>query len=430
MLFLANVLEMNGGTTFILRVAKEYAARGGRVGVLVMFEKVDKALESQLSAYADIYHLKDYSKYAPSFLFGSQLGVFMPLDFSSINEIVKHHCGHVHVMGVFGILLVRRMVGANVPLKCFSFGIYHQNEIKYSGVDAYFSQKAQSLFSHLPARSVIFFNEHTKRSYARFFSRNYDTSPLLPIGVDLPAWEGTSIGSSDSLRIVSIGNLHPFKAYNAHVIKMMKPLSALRPGIRYEIYGAGINEPLLRALAKEYQVEEVVEFKGPIAYEEIKSVLSGSFAFIGSGTSIIESSAQGIPSIVGIESIPTPMTYGFFSNVNGFSYNELGADMPLVSIEEVLVSLNHPDIWDDAAASCRSKAEEFSVARTVDGLERVAEDVHDLSEFGLCEYNNLRSFLSFLVWGIKEKLGRSSAFSMRREQGSVEGVFGAVERER
>ncbi|MFW3895893.1 hypothetical protein [Pseudomonas bharatica] len=424
MLFLANVLELNGGTTFILRVAKEYAARGKRVGVLVMFDMVDRKLEEQLSVYADIYRLRSYSRCVPSFVFKSQLGTFMPLDFPAISEVVQRHGGHIHAMGVFGILLLRRMVAAKVALTGVSFGIYHQNEIMYRDVPAYFSDKAQALFARLPSAGVVFFNEHNQRSHAQFFSRNYDASPILPIGVELPAWTGRSIGSSDSLRIVSIGNLHPFKAYNAHIIRMLNRLSNSRPGIRYEIYGAGINESALRDLVKEHDVEHLVDFKGVIGYADIPKVLSGSFAFIGSGTSIIESSALGIPSIVGIESIQAPMTYGLFSKVKGFSYNEMGADIPLVSIEDTLISLNRAEDWEVASAGCRSKAEEFSIARTVDGFERVAEDANELLEFKALPYSNVRALLSFLLWGFKERSGKSSAFSMRREQGTLTNVHG------
>ncbi|WP_175653714.1 glycosyltransferase [Pseudomonas sp. Marseille-P9899] len=419
MLFLANVLELNGGTTFLLRVAREYASRGQRIGVLVMFDIFDEKLKAQLSECADLYRLGDYSSGAPAPLFGSQLATFMPLDFDPINELISRHGGHVHVMGVFGVLLLKRFVAAGVTLKSVSFGIYHQNEIMYRNVGAYFSKKAQALFAALPASSMVFFNELNKRSHAHFFDRDYSLSEILPIGVELPEWKGRSVGDADSLRIVSIGNLHPFKAYNAHIIRMLGRLRESRPGLIYEIYGSGTNELALKALAQEHGVEHCVEFKGVIGYSDIPKVLAGSFAFVGSGTSIIESSALGIPSIVGIESIPEPMTYGFLSDVEGYSYNEMGSGQALVSIEEKLLSLTDPDTWTAVANSCRVKAETFSIVHTVNGLERISAESSTLSDFRSCGYSNCLAFLSFLVWGVKEKTGFSSAFSMRREQGSV-----------
>ncbi|QXH52900.1 glycosyltransferase [Pseudomonas fakonensis] len=419
MLFLANVLELNGGTTFILRVAREYAAKGRRIGVLVMFDIVNGQLEAELLKYADVYRLRDHAAWGTRSLFRSQLGAFMPLNKTGLDELVCRHGGHVHVMGVFGVLLLRRMAGMGVALKGVSFGIYHQNEIMYQSVPAYFSDCAQSLFSALPAPSVVFFNEHTQRSHESFFGRDYGGASVLPIGVALPAWGGRSVGDSGSLRLVSIGQLHPFKAYNAHVISMLNELRESRPGLVYEIYGAGVNEAALRALTKHHKVEDFVHFKGVIGYEEIPAVLAGSFAFIGSGTSIIESSALGVPSIVGIESIKAPLTYGFLSEIEGYSYNEADGTQPLSAIKDKLLYLNDPSVWESEAQACRRKAESFSIEHTVEGLEQLATQSDALRSFRATEYRNGRALLSFLWWALKERLGGPTTFSMRREQGSV-----------
>ena len=58
--------------------------------------------------------------------------------------------------------------------------------------------------------------------------------------------------------------------------------------------------------------------------------------FVGSGTSIIESSALGIPSIIGIESNNDGETYGFFSNLRGYSYNEDNLDIEKKTYYEIL----------------------------------------------------------------------------------------------
>lgn len=75
MLFLANVLELNGGTTFILRVAREYAAKGRRIGVLVMFDIVNGQLEAELLKYADVYRLRDHAAWGPAACFARSSGV-------------------------------------------------------------------------------------------------------------------------------------------------------------------------------------------------------------------------------------------------------------------------------------------------------------------------------------------------------------------
>ena len=46
--------------------------------------------------------------------------------------------------------------------------------------------------------------------------------------------------------------------------------------------------------------------------------------FVGSGTAIVEAASFGIPSVIGIENCSEPVSYGFLTDVPGFSYNEDG----------------------------------------------------------------------------------------------------------
>jgi 1,2-diacylglycerol 3-alpha-glucosyltransferase len=419
MLFVANVLELNGGTTFILRLARASHRQGRRIGVLVLFDIINKDLAAQIAEYADIYYLKDFAPRVLRPMFRRQFGTFMPVSFDSIEALVDKYNGHMHAMGVFGLLFIKRYVASGRRTKLVSIGIYHQNEIMFSGVDYYFARQVQVLFSSLPPSSLVFFNELTLASHSQFFAVDYCTANQVPIGIDLPEWNGRGVGDPVSNRIVSIGNLEIFKAYNRHVIDLMPALRELRPELIYEIYGVGSYEAELRRQVSAKGLEGVVHFKGAIDYSSFPRVLEGAFAFVGSGTAIIEAAALGVPSIVGIESIQDPVTYGLLSDIEGRSYNEFDARLALRPIAQVLSSLMDEKQWALASCACRAKAETFSIDKTASGFLAMESRSHDLRAFSTQPYSNLMAFSSFLLCAIRDRLKKDINFSNRRNQGSI-----------
>lgn len=419
MLFVANSLPFNGGTTFLLRLCKELSSQGMSVGVLVLFNVIDKGLEHEIKKHAKVYYLKDFSYLFFQWAFRSQLGMFLPLKFGSIKSIVEKHGGDVHVMGVFGLLFMCRFLKKCSTSVRLSVGVYHQNEFMFNGVDYYFAKKSKKIFSFLNSRSIVFFNEKSRDYLSCYFSRNYSKSTLVPIGIDIPSNNEESVGSSLSNRIVSIGNLYPFKTYNRHVINCLPDLLKLNSNLVYEIYGDGPFEPELRELVKRLGLESVVSFNGTIAYEKMASVLNGALVFVGSGTAIIEASAQGVPSIIGIESSVEPISYGFLSDITGFSYNEMNDTLELFLIKDKISEVvEDPKKWMSAAISCKRKSSDFSItytARGFMGLKYLPIDTN----LNSIEYNNIWSCLSFLLCAVKSKVGLDNGFIERRNQGTI-----------
>ena len=420
MLLIANVLELNGGTTFILRLAREFKKRGRRIGVLVLVDKVDPSLESNIRQYADVYYLKDIvsNLYAPTMK--SPLGVFVPVNFSALGQLIASYGEHVHAMGVFGLLFIKRChedLGIDFRI---SFGIYHQNEVVFEGVDYYFAKKAKLLFSTLPAASIVFFNEKTKFSHACFFKNDYAGSLMIPIGIDTPATGHGLLGDANSDRIVSIGNLYPFKSYNRHIINLLPGLKKYRPDLVYEIYGSGQYEPELLKLVASLQLEASVHFKGSIAYEDIPKVLEGALAFVGSGTAILEAAALGVPAVIGIESTDQPITYGLLSDIEGLSYNEFDPGQVTYPMKDVLIRvMESADAWEIAANACKSKSNYFTIEHTVDGFLKLENMDMDLRRFKAETYVNSIAACSFLACAFDQAFLGNKAFSMRREQGTL-----------
>jgi 1,2-diacylglycerol 3-alpha-glucosyltransferase len=122
---------------------------------------------------------------------------------------------------------------------------------------------------------------------------------------------------------------------------------------------------------------------------------------VGSGTSIIESSGLGIPSIIGIESNNDGETYGFFSDLRGYSYNEDNLDIEKKNYYEILeIFFTSSDI-NKLSISHKNKASEFLIDSTSNMFINVCEKSVISSYFS---YNKIRYSLSYFTWLILNKL--------------------------
>lgn len=414
MIFLANVLVMNGGTTFLIRLIKERSRRGQRSAVLLLSDRIDPALVDTLGQNAEILRLSDY---LIDHGIGSRglLGVFAPIAHRRLARALAPFGFHIHAMSIFGLILGLRLVQRNRRGRV-TVGIYHQNEFLYRAPPFYFAKKVSNLFAQLPPENIIFFNESSRDNYTKHFAdKDYAGAHLLPIGITL---DKPVLSRPNGLghKIVSIGNLVSFKTYNRHMIGVVAALRARFPNIRYDIYGTGPLATELGTLAAALGVNDCVTLRGPLEYARLREVVAGSDLFVGSGTALIEAAAVGRPAMIGIESVEYPETYGYLSDARGYSYNE---NMPgvdrymMVPLVERLFS--DSDHWSEVAAACAVKAQAFSVAVTADGFELAGITARPLA-LRISALALLRLAASSILMRISEILGRSEPFGDRRNQ--------------
>lgn len=414
MIFLANVLVMNGGTTFLIRLVRERARRGQPSAVLLLSDRVDAALVETLSRHADIIRLSDYLADRGTVARGL-LGVFAPLAHRQLAEALAPYGSHIHAMSLFGLILGLRLIAFD-PCRRLTAGVYHQNEFLYRPPPFHFARKGLDLFAALPPENIIFFNESSRDNYATYFTgQDYTHAHLLPIGVTLdqpmlPA--PPEIGR----RVVSIGNLVAFKTYNRHMIGVVAALRERFPDIRYDIYGVGPTAGELVALAETLGVGEHVRLHGALEYTRLRDVVAACDLFVGSGTALIEAAAAGRPALIGIESIQQPETYGYLTDARGYSYNENMPGVPKQPIEELVERLfSDPGQWAEIAAACAAKAQSFSIAVTADGFEAAGAVARQIP-LRLSGLALARLATSAVTMRVSEWIGGSEPFGDRRNQ--------------
>jgi len=404
---------MNGGSTFLLRTSRELKRRGVPVAIVLLRREFDPELLSELERFSTIFYLEDFL-IDKARLFRAHLGIFGLVAWGRLEHALIPFGNIVHVMGVFGLLFGYRLCGRIGKFK-LTAGVYHQNEFLYKKSKSYFTQKSAELFRDLPSENVVFFNEISRNNYAEFFSKDFSVSPIVPIGIDLPNSEKSAF-NGESFRIVSIGNLVEFKTYNEHIIRSLPSLLKRFPYLHYDIYGTGPQEKFLIDLATKLGVEGSVRFHGEIEYSRLPNALANSALFVGSGTALIEAAAMGVPALIGIESIKTPDTYGFISDIDGFSYNENVPYIKKQSIVPLLLDFfGNADVRSELSILCRNKASDFSVKKTVQGFLRFVDSTRYVKfKFSFLSFTIMLA--SLVLLGVRQKLFSESTFADRRNQ--------------
>lgn len=129
------------------------------------------------------------------------------------------------------------------------------------------------------------------------------TVVVIPNGVDVAHFSGISMSdfrcpTSKKGGLVTVSRL----VHKNGIDTVIKALPLL-PGIQFRIYGTGVEEAALRALAHKLGVEDRVEFRGHIRHEELPDRLKEADAFVrpsrseGMGNAFIEAMAAGLPVI-------------------------------------------------------------------------------------------------------------------------------------
>lgn len=332
MIFILGSLSMGGIETFVVRMAKERSRQGRTTKILLLSREIksNENLVCEARKYADVVFLDEIIKYDFLSHIPFHLLLLVPLNYKSLSALFEN-VKHVHVSSSFSglfYLKIASFLKVKVPM---TIGIYHSKEfiwMKNNGQIPYYEKVNRRVFSELlRGGGVSFFNDRLPAIYERF---GYDCSQaaIFPLGVYDSCANYTHSSShhvnENRLKIISIGRLVSFKTYNIWMIDVVNELKNNNIDVMYDIYGDGPLIEDIRARINKFGLAGNISLKGGLEYSKLAETVSCYDIFVGSGTAIIEASACGIPSIVGIESCDEPLSYGFCSKIPGFSYNEDG----------------------------------------------------------------------------------------------------------
>jgi glycosyltransferase involved in cell wall biosynthesis len=221
------------------------------------------------------------------------------------------------------------------------------------------------ILRRLPVENMMFITEGTTRQTSDCLGRDLTGAPVLPIPVDTDALRPAFPRAVDRTKIASVARLAGQYAHHRQMIRVIGELRDDPRGFTYQVYGDGPSRPELEAEVREQRLEDRVFFHGAIPYERFAMAVGDAFAFVGSGTALLEAAACGVPALLTIAGESEPLTHGFIHEAEG---DELGGWLPghpKRPMAERLLWLADRDAreYAEVERAARARAEQFSVSR-------------------------------------------------------------------
>lgn len=365
-LFVYTSLPKGGIETFFVRMAKELFNDGYEIRFLFFGNVFDDELIKELEKFAIIFNINKYL-IAPN-IYKKQtplLKLLIPIKKEKLHRDVLEGITHIHAPDYNSLLYTGKILPIKSEIKVTT-GVYHINEYNFSSSSIwYFKNKIEKLLKNFPWQNILFFNEISKEFYNEKFADNFKKSVVTPIGINFTHENSMLLGEQNN-KIVSIGRLTQWKKYNFHMLDVIKSLQNKNIFFYYDSYGSGSELTLLNNKVKDLELQDYVTFHGNIPYTKFKETISKKLMFIGGGTALIEASALGIPSLIGIENEEEPLSYGFLHNTSTYSYQEKQLKFDKKNIEYFILYLKglSEESYKSECEKARLRAKDFSIDKT------------------------------------------------------------------
>jgi glycosyltransferase involved in cell wall biosynthesis len=145
------------------------------------------------------------------------------------------------------------------------------------------------------------------------------------------------------------------------MLSVVRRLRDLGHDVSWDVYGTGMLQSRMTSKIAELNLGRHVRLMGNVDYRRIPEVLADAFAFIGSGLSMMEASACGVPSLPAIEYADLPQTFGFPHEIEGISFFEPSLPLPRQDIGDRLIDLlqRSPAAYEAVGDAGRAKMSGF-----------------------------------------------------------------------
>lgn len=212
-------------------------------------------------------------------------------------------------------------------------GVYHPRACFKPEDSATTEAMCRLNFLAAEPKQVYFMSKAVKQSHeARWgpFTKLHEVAPII-----LPDRQQAANGAVECKRIVSIGRLVPWKAYNGSIPAIAKALSDQGLDFVWDVYG---NGPLLGGLRHEVDaigIGDRVVFHGRVDFTDLDTVLTAADLFIGMGTSMLEAAIRRVPCIVAVDS-SAEHCYGMLPDLPLGNLGEMQESAPNVTIKDLV----------------------------------------------------------------------------------------------
>jgi glycosyltransferase involved in cell wall biosynthesis len=236
--------------------------------------------------------------------------------------------------------------------------VYHPRAFFMSG-----ERRDRILLNRLVASAVgydhLFFqNFEARQDHAKMWKQDLAGSPIVPLAVNVhdPCWRASA---DQPLRIVSVGRLVDFKAYNLGAFEIVRDCRTRGLDVRWDIYGSGPLAEEMARLAVEHDVADAVAIKGELPYPDYVKTVTGYDLFVVCGTAALEAAMTGMP-VLAVTDSERRATYGFLHELPFGNTGELQEDPPHKDLGQLIAAYAMLDA--DGRAELGRKSREAALA--------------------------------------------------------------------
>ncbi|NIC38809.1 glycosyltransferase family 4 protein [Halomonas desiderata] len=381
MLIIYSALRLGGIETFFVRLARERRRQEKPTNILLLDKcsENDPELLQQMREVACVYTFEDVFYDAP--LLRRRFNLLTPLRKHGAEKVLEG-ATQIHVTNGENALLADRLLNLDKKRLPITVGVYHSLEFAWGGKALPYFERVNREFvlKHLPSDNLMCFAASTKKFMQARLSAEIENAKEFRLGViegvsgrRRKLRKSSAVGSQDApLKICAVGRLVEFKSYNLWMLDVVKALQEKGISVLFDIYGDGPLEEKIKATIRSKSLEGAVRMLGSFEYSQFDEVVSGYDIFVGSGTAIIQAASCGIPSIIGIESLDSPASYGFFSDYSEHEYHHPSLDFPkrpVVDLVGDFLKMSAGQREELSRLHMRS-AEKFTMEDAVDNFER------------------------------------------------------------
>lgn len=337
MLIIYGCMKLGGIETFFLRLAKFSKKKGVKLKFLLLSERSEsnEELIRELMSYADVYFYHDL--FVKKRLMNKKFILLNSINIVNLNALLKD-VKIIHVTTGQHALLVNRLLKLTRLEIPMIVGVYHSQEFCWDIWKIPYFEKIHRnyIFEYISDKNILCFSETTRQFmvdkakyplvYAKIFRLGVVDKVLNRVLPNEAFGRGV-------IRICAVGRLVKFKTYNIWMIDVIRSLKDKKIDIIFDIYGDG-------PLAKDINLNKGdlnINLKGSFDYSNFNNIVCNYDLFIGSGTAIVQAASLGVPSIIGIESIKEPYTYGFFSDFYKYEYHLSDLDFEKSKVEDLIL---------------------------------------------------------------------------------------------
>jgi glycosyltransferase involved in cell wall biosynthesis len=359
-LFVIGQASKGGIETYCLRMCKELAQQGVETEVWVVKRQFDPDFLEQLEGVTSIKWLAP--RWMPYPLFFRKMPIPADTDF-------------IYTTGRLALIhAAARAARSKRPIKLVA-GVFSQWEYAHDA-GGYKSILSHAIISQIGWKNMVFCTEGCRTDHTRFLGDDFSKSLISPLLINLPK---VDIGQSKPLRtklhLVTIANFTPFKTICMQMPSVIRSLLDKGIDIHWTLYGDGIMRPDIEHAIAETNTAANITLAGMLKYDDMNAVLEQSDIYIGSGTTLLEASAAGIPAIVGLDDNPEPTTPGFYCNREGFYTSDVNPDEKLIKIEDILTTFTQMGDAERQDLRERSiiKTQSYNITNAVPEMIRISQ---------------------------------------------------------